>query len=194
MQAVLMSIGPKWCEKIGSRKKGWEIRKTRPKLQTPFKCYIYCTSRDPHLCLMQNASGLNLIYAFNYKTAIPFGGKVVNGKVIGEFVCDRIEEVYQCHSGWVAENACLSRFEFFEYLGIPYESHLGYDKKAYAWHISDLVIYDTPKELSEFYVWKKCNSCRKSGYESTACGYDEDCKVPAIITRPPQSWYYVEAI
>ena len=62
----------------------------------------------------------------------------------------------------------------------------------YGWHISDLKIYDKPRELSEFYVWKKCNSCRETGYESTACMYDEDCKVPAIITRPPQSWMYVE--
>lgn len=65
-------------------------------------------------------------------------------------------------------------------------------KKLTAMYISDLKVYDKPRELSEFYVWKKCNSCRDTGYESTACCYDEDCRVPAVIARPPQSWMYVE--
>lgn len=64
-------------------------------------------------------------------------------------------------------------------------------KTLYGWHISELKIYDKPKELSEFYTKKKCNACKKSGYESTACMYDEDCKVPMSITRAPQSWQYV---
>ena len=43
-QAVLISIRPKWCEKIIGGEKTIEVRKTRPKLQTPFKCYIYCAA------------------------------------------------------------------------------------------------------------------------------------------------------
>lgn len=42
-KAVLISIRPKWVEKIVSGEKTIEVRKTRPKLDTPFKCYIYCT-------------------------------------------------------------------------------------------------------------------------------------------------------
>ena len=41
MKAVLMSIRPKWCELIANGKKTIEVRKTRPKMETPFKCYIY---------------------------------------------------------------------------------------------------------------------------------------------------------
>lgn len=78
---------------------------------------------------------------------------------------------------------CLSAQELFDYIGVG--------KHLYAWHISDLKLYDSPKKLSEFYTKKKCNSCKKSGYESTACMYDEDCKVPMSITRAPQSWQYV---
>lgn len=40
---VLLPIKPKWCELIASGKKTIEVRKTRPKIETPFKCYIYCT-------------------------------------------------------------------------------------------------------------------------------------------------------
>ena len=100
--------------------------------------------------------------------------KHLNCKVIGEFVCDRIDEIYQCNSGWVSENACISKGEFFDYLGIPRETHMGYDKKAYAWHISDIVIYENPKELSKF----------------NHCGVNYHFNPP--ITRPPQSWCYVE--
>lgn len=43
MKTVLISIQPKWCELILSGDKTLEIRKNKPKLITPFKCYIYCT-------------------------------------------------------------------------------------------------------------------------------------------------------
>lgn len=67
-KAVLISIRPEWVEKIMSGEKTLEVRKTRPKLGTPFKCYIYCT-----------LDGLRH----------PFG-KVFGGRVVGEFVCDDI--------------------------------------------------------------------------------------------------------
>jgi predicted transcriptional regulator len=42
-KAVVLSIRPKWCEKIAIGEKTIEVRKTRPKLDTPFKAYIYCS-------------------------------------------------------------------------------------------------------------------------------------------------------
>lgn len=41
--AVLLSIYPKYCELILNGSKTAEIRKNKPNLSTPFKCYIYCT-------------------------------------------------------------------------------------------------------------------------------------------------------
>lgn len=81
MKSVLISIQPKWCELIANGKKTVEVRKTRPKLETPFKGYIYCTSSNVHECLFQNENGVKLIHAINYKTAIPCGGHIGNGKV-----------------------------------------------------------------------------------------------------------------
>ena len=82
MKSVLISIQPKWCELITSGKKTVEVRKTKPKLETPFKVYIYCT----------NAKGQAFFTEQVYKGekgnyAIPHLG---NGKVIGEFVCNGI--------------------------------------------------------------------------------------------------------
>lgn len=60
-KAVMLSIHPKWCEKIVNGNKTIEVRKTRPKLDTPFKCYIYCTSgktvRTPQKPYCKNIDG-----------------------------------------------------------------------------------------------------------------------------------------
>ncbi len=44
MIAVLCSVQPQWCELIANGKKTIEIRKTIPKIPTPFKGYIYCNN------------------------------------------------------------------------------------------------------------------------------------------------------
>jgi hypothetical protein len=46
MKAVLMSIQPKWCELIASRKKTVEVRKTKPKLDVPFYVADYLLAKD----------------------------------------------------------------------------------------------------------------------------------------------------
>lgn len=168
MKSVLISIKPKYCELIGNGSKTIEVRKTRPKIETPFKCYIYCT----HSGITAKERDRNIYTDFS-------------GKVIGEFVCDEISRVFQCNSGWISENACISQSEFFDYLGIPVNTHFGYDKFAYGWHISDLVIYGKPKELSDF---NKADIICHRGSQKENCVGCWDCQ----ITRPPQSWCYVE--
>jgi predicted transcriptional regulator len=184
-KAVMLSIRPKWCEKIISGEKTIEVRKNRPKLETPFKAYIYCTTGRPDLNipisqerLMQDYLNTGSMKSLN----CPHG----NGKVIGEFTCDRIYGLAPLNHAPddVEQQACLTREEIARYL----------NGVGYGWHISNLKIYDTPKELIEFHTWKKCKSCSKSGYESTACIYDENCMVPVAITKAPQSWCYVEAM
>lgn len=179
-KAVMLSIRPKWCEKIVNGDKTIEVRKTRPKMNTPFKCYIYCTlPKYPHEDFIVT----------NYPRPQFYGG----GKVVGEFTCDRIFPIN------IFDNGSIQNwlFEHMERSCLTYEELAGYignGRTGYGWHISDLKIYDTPKELTEFHTWKKCKSCSKSGYESTACIYDENCMIPAAITKAPQSWCYVEEL
>lgn len=160
MKAVLISIQPKWVEKIANGEKTIEVRKTVPKCKEPFKCYIYCTSSDVHSALVVGDGDAKLIHCCNYKGAIPVGGAIGNGKVIGEFVCNSAE--------WMSmrdcDKACMTLKEAVDY---------GKGKPLYGWHISDLKIYDKPKELGEFF---------------TPMG-----KRPSyMVERPPQSWQYVE--
>lgn len=193
MKSVLISIQPKWCELIASGKKTVEVRKTRPKLETPFKCYIYCTKQKVNgeilLTHDKKVEGRNI--GFRDVWDIPLAGKV-----IGEFVCDRIDEyrygVYEgefCYHIPTAEGekTCLEYFQAEEY---------GNGKPLYFWHISDLVIYDKPKELYHFQrpCDNDCDNCdyldvsEVGAYEHTAIA--KTCL--NFITRPPQSWCYVE--
>ena len=213
MKAVLISIRPKWCEKICGGEKTIEVRKTRPKLETPFKCYIYCTQASVRYQTICGCHALNSDELYRHpEQGIKHGYSIelmlcenytkdnfLNGKVIGEFICDRIYELETRSPGGsyyvkgedqpttndVARQSCLTLKDMHEYLQ---------SKVGYGWHISGLKIYDTPKELTEFHTWKKCKSCSKSGYESTACIYDENCMVPVAITKAPQSWCYVEEL
>ena len=178
-EAVMLSIRPKWCDKIVNGEKTIEVRKTRPKLDMPFRGYIYCTLQ-----------GCNEFFRVDLGRDVAKWnrGKWADrkGKVIGEFTCDRIYELAPLNHAPddVEKQACLTREEIVNYL----------KGTGYGWRISKLKIYDTPKELTEFHTWKKCKSCSKSGYESTACIYDENCMVPVAITKAPQSWCYVEAM
>lgn len=181
-KAVMLSIRPRWVQKIASGEKTIEVRKTKPKLETPFKCYIYET---------QGWVEKDGIMAFR-----------IGGRVIGEFTCDRIYKIDKDSTDFLfkagglsvykqaAEEKCDLRVAMTDDELHGYLGHY----QGYGWHISNLKIYDTPKELIEFHTWKKCKSCSKSGYESTACIYDENCMIPAAITKAPQSWCYVEAM
>jgi hypothetical protein len=76
---------------------------------------------------------------------------------------------------------------------------------VYSWDISDLVIYDKPKELSEFCIQCKehdkdsprCGKCEYYYYESNeSIGFYDECGCDGLrnITRPPQSWCYVNEV
>ena len=164
-KAVLISIRPEWVKKILAGEKTIEVRKTRPKLETPFKCYIYCT---------------------NSGVATGMWGK--HGKVVGEFVCDRIEPItpatepygiYDVDDDFVKQTGLVNG-ALWDY---------GHGKTLYGWHISNLEIYDTPKELPQF---RKCcgtQDCDKCQFwentgEYAGCLTSEERR----LNRAPQSW------
>lgn len=183
MKSILMSIQPKWCEKIVNGEKTIEVRKTRPKLETPFKVYIYCTKGKEVLVTDKVVSWTK--------------------EVIGEFVCDSIEE-------FQIKGALGVRFKRFTAL---YETCLkvkemrdyaGNSPILYGWHISELKIYDTPKELGEngdfkfpcvrggedFDTHRKCVGCKYARLWTGA----REIYCDRWVIRAPQSWAYVEEL
>lgn len=177
-RAVLLSIKPRYCYLIAEGKKNIEVRKNRPKLQPPFKCYIYCTS------------------SFNGQPIFLSNGYVSNSKIIGEFICDRIEYLdMDSHGLGYWKNA---KFTYFEDEGldacITKDDFLNYTKgnRAFGWHISNFKKYDKPRELSEI------NGVCSRTYCSEQCkDFGKTCDIfkvggKKIISRPPQSWCYVD--
>jgi predicted transcriptional regulator len=128
--AVMISIRPEWCMLISQGKKTVEVRKTRPKLETPFKCYIYCTMDYKGHTVKMWAS---------------------RGHVIGEFVCDAIFPICIEYSDQECEIA-KHEFTFTGLTDKQIINYLGNGKEGYGWHISDLVIYDEPKYIGDFKV------------------------------------------
>ena len=64
------------------------------------------------------------------------------------------------------------------------------DKNGYAWHISNLVIYDKPKELNNYMKINRECWYADLGLAKRDC---PECKHEScFMSRPPQSWYYVE--
>ena len=196
-KAVLISIRPKWVEKIANGEKTIEVRKTQPKLDTPFKCYIYCSKAKERLIGILKDGDENYGEIYHGKPVFikQDEGSVCDmwgnrQKVIGEFTCDRIVPItYDGGRLWCPTNAafspatCLSQAEIIAYIGNK--------GRCYGWHISDLRIYDTPRELSEFRrATDPCDSCHAEyTWECTDCK-----KLGGDIKRPPQSWCYVEVM
>lgn len=177
MKAVLLSIRPEWCSRIFSGWKTVEIRKTRPvSLKEPFKCYIYCTKGTKFFCW----KAVDHLY-FDDRPHKIFDRRA-DGMVVGEFICDDIrrigpeycvvkEDIESAISG-----SCLTVPQVKDYAG--WKSGMSYAdlKDLYGWHISELKIYDKPRELRAF-----------TGLLNTRFGVR-----PVEAQRPPQSWCYVE--
>ena len=185
MKSVLIAIRPQWVEKIASGQKTIEVRKTAPK-EVPFKAYIYESRNGGHRC--KHCNEKDSCYSYAPKNVGCYNGM---GKVIGEFICDNVERLeehieqgglYYILSDTFNEQAQLDNWELHDY---------GKGKTLYGWHISDLKIYDKPRELSEFSrpcsYSGLCFSCKRTSFKK-----DGNLLCNTKITRPPQSWMRVE--
>lgn len=207
MKTIIASFLPHWCELIACGKKTIEIRKTAPK-EVPFKVYIYCTNRGRPLVWGDRFVGGSFVpvftqtYGYSREEAEKIWD-VFNGKVIGEFVCDKVETyIADDFVGavdadgnirtkpipgefgyWIPneERTCFTYKELLEYGG---------GKNLYGWHISNLAIYDKPKELSKFE--KPCILGKCPFYEE--CGGVKGSCIFAHPIRPPRSWMYCEEL
>lgn len=171
MKAVMISIKPKWVEKIANGEKTIEVRKTAPK-EVPFKAYIYETK------------GQYVKFTHGAHTKYGYG----RGKVIGEFICNSVDEYpYDyCDGVDIDDDTILETAIDREDINIYAKG-----KTLYGLHISDLKIYDKPKELSEFSrpcsYSGLCFSCKRTSFKK-----DGNLLCNTKITRPPQSWMRVE--
>ena len=193
MKSIIRSAKPYWIYLIITGKKTIEVGKGCPKAEDWNRIVeMYC-SKD--------------MKSFNRIPEEDRGWmRKYLGKVACRFVCDRIEVVNaKCSDSGIdlfyhdcEKYGCLSQVEVEKYFGV-YDKERAKDLRAmkgngYALHISDLKIYDTPKELGEFWKAGKCKYNSNDG-----CSYKYHCyragelsRCGERITRPPQSWQFCE--
>lgn len=192
MKSVLISIRPEWVEKIASGEKTIEVRKSAPK-ETPFKAYIYATKPKKFYKCGAMSTSDELLWLANGKVEMGDGFKFwangdeyqcLNGRIIGEFICRGIMRPFESLR-LMAKESCLTEEELLTYSN---------GKTLYGWRIADLKIYDKPEKLSEFF--KPCPTKEKGDCLSCDCLADNDYGGVCTnnLTRPPQSWCYVEEI
>lgn len=174
MKSVLRSVKPYWFYLICEGIKKIEVDKTAPRSdEWDGIVYLYC-SKDK-----KSFDRIPEEYREKYKKYL--------GTVGARFVCDKVVK-YEEHIeqgglfytlDYEFNEACqLDNWELHDY---------GKGKPLYAWHISELKIYDTPRELGWFR--KPCEYAR----EDYKCYPDNCARCPwNTVTRPPQSWQYVE--
>lgn len=217
MNKVMKSVNPKDSELIASGKKTVIISKTKPKINIPFKCYLYTT---------KETKGTDILWILNQKERRFCGSKIAslinaksvggatkaNGKVIGEFICNKAEKIVAdgtCHPlyGYGGtrynfghlEDAQLNEQELYDYLGEPViltddPCYKKMEFNGYAWYISNLTIYDKPRELSEFWGADKCPYASKNGcthkYHCFRAGETKRCG--DTLSNPPRNWCYIK--
>ena len=224
MKGIMRSLSPKNCNQIAHGEKTIDVVKIKPIAEPPFKVYMYCANSGfvnkqrtiPKEPLFRKKHFNQIKYTTSVDLADKTleGYELANGKVIGEYVCDKIinydVSVIAC-AKWEVNGAdvqeelrynagtCLTAEEMFEY---------SKGKSLYGLHISQLKIYDKPKELGEFRKpcddkWQYCQACK---YGVVVLSPDEeefamyhggsyetfDTVCCNYVKRPPQSWCYVE--
>lgn len=214
-KAVLISIRPEWCDLIVRGKKTIEVRKTRPKLETPFKAYIYCTKAPQHLItIFKDGEEIEDGEIHHGKPVFVKCDKYLPDSicdktqmVIGEFTCDDIDRITPLASSIPGDleerilGSCLTAQQVETYAGWKGWMRLADCHDAYCWHISDLKIYDQPKPLSGFsrYDFRGMNGTDVCGNE--ACEHYQPsgsymlpptCAINGCyLSKPPQSWCYI---
>lgn len=180
MKAVLISIRPQHLVNILNGKKTIELRKKFP---SDFRgwVYCYCTLGKPYITQQSKSQ-------FTIRESKDFTN-LINGKVVCRFWVDNVDTIVRGGMGYmvkekdraytnsIANRSCLMFDDLQEYLG---------DTEGKAIHISKLEIFDKPKELDEFYYYKK---------RLIDCGMD--CppyfdEVKTQVRRVPQSYMYIE--
>lgn len=179
MKSILLSIRPKWVEKILNKEKTIEVRKQFPKDYVGW-VYIYCT-KDSKTKLSSNSFQYYVVDNKDYKNYLGNW----NGKVLARFWCDKVEEHRPFFHWCIEKETCLTRDDVLDYLDSK-DKFVGNPKrqgKVYAIHISKLEVFDEPKELNEFETTKSY---------LVDVGQLQPIIKNITLTKAPQNYCYIE--
>ena len=188
MKVILLSIKPQHMANILNGIKTLEIRKRFPKDYVGW-VYIYCTKGKPYI---KECKGFRYVG----DKEISNQGYYINGKVVARFWCDKVEYVENTYDEFrwgeedyntetlnpdaLYEKSCLSFEEMDNYLKGDY---------GYAIHITELEIFNKPKEISEFYTTRLDKQLPELFDNSIQL---ENGTWVKPLSRAPQSFMFIE--
>jgi len=211
MKAIMISIKPKYVADILNGKKTIEIRKTAPNCDLPIDVYIYCTKDKPRAIMTDKgcvvANTLEVGGNSQYKS-----GYSCSGGVVAKFTLNKVEVIklpytkFGCNERvgceeertlqtqtmneeTLLEKSCLKEIEIYGYLNFKHSP----DNVGYAWHISNLEIFDKPKELNEFYKVGFDKALKESLKEPPYPLSPHCIQKEYELTKAPQSYMFIEA-
>lgn len=196
MKAILLSVQPEYVQKILNGEKTIEIRKSMPKCELPVDVYIYCTKDKNEGWYLGSPDGKK--WSWSPLTFTIYGSKNIKpqGKVVAKFTLKQCDNGYFYTAGDEIESpfarkislvkeCALTPVKFCDYMAENYSDA----NQAYAWHISDLQIFDKPMELGEFSK-PKTGVCTVANCNELHSGH---CPCAwQFVSRAPQSWQYIE--
>lgn len=169
MRSILISIKPQWVAKILNGEKTIEVRKTAPKCELPIEVYIYCTKTIKPIS--------------NYDWGeFAFDDLPKLGKIVAKFTLRAVHKFdwqLVANPFFKVRGSCLTYSQLKDYA----TDTKGKIHDLYGWQISDLKIFDEPKELDEFDY--PCPSGIRNVSQRSLNGLPSK-------KHPPRSWFYVE--
>lgn len=191
IKGILLPIRAEYLVRILNGEKTKELRDSLPKDFKEGWIYLYCTKALPRL-FNRNSYFVLSKFKDEHKNDL-------NGKVVARFWFDKYDTIYVMKNEVDGDYYYVSNDNKINYvdklylntLQLTYQNvqYVG-TKKAYAWHIKQLEIFDKPKKLSDF------NGRTYEGDETIRHQYwDEEETLNEIylkpLTKAPQSWQYV---
>lgn len=175
MRSILISIKPEWIAKILNGEKTIEIRKTAPKCGLPIDVYIYCTKTIKPVSRYEWGE-----FTFDDLPKL--------GKIVARFTLKAVHKFdwrLVANPFFKVRGSCLDYDQLRKYA----TDKKGVVHDLYGWCISDLEIFDEPKELSEFYSPRLDKDVTKLFNNSIQLSNGKWVK---RLDRAPESYCFVE--
>lgn len=205
-KAVLIVVSSTVCERVAERQQKALLRFDKPDLEFPFIVYLCCDVNKGENVLhtyitsgygrknfgitQHWRSGLEIVDVNAHLPQCRYNAYLAEGKVFGEFICNNIEDftlLYGLHTKKL--NSIGNTFFTVDEI-----QKFARCDKTYKWDVSNLIIYDVPKPLSEFREYGFKQMYEKYRRNDNLDCFEKHFEKLYVIKKTPKSIRYVEEL
>ena len=183
MDAIMIALSPEECKSLTKNELTVKLLKRYPKLQFPFKCYVYMKMNGVPEYIYDKELKKHNIYLLHPNLA--------NGRVIGEFTCDKMYTFEYCEDSASYDMRVVNETGSFTTLltAMTQDSICKYGKGStlFGLHVSNFILYK--KMLFPTNFTKPCTGCKKKG--TNKCTEEDSYCRAVVLQKGPTSWCYV---